>query len=185
MNPEQGWIERLRRGDGSGLPPLMDRYGHEVYRTAALLIRDRHSAEDISQEVFLIVYQKIGQFQGEGSLRGWLLQITINLCRSRMRRASWRRLVFFGLEHPGLVSSDRGLERYAESDSLMGCIRQLPYKYREVIVLYYYRDMYIREMAELLGESEGTVKSKLSRAKRLLKKLLEAGGWKDESKAWE
>ncbi|WP_282938917.1 sigma-70 family RNA polymerase sigma factor [Paenibacillus sp. RC67] len=186
MNPEQDWVTRMRQGDGSGLTSLMDRYGHEVFRTAALLIKDPHWAEDISQEVFLAAYQKIRQYRGEGTLRGWLLQITVNLCRSRMRRASWKRLVFFGLEQQKqLRSSDKGPEEQAVNDSLMASIQQLPYKYREVIVLYYYRDMMTREIAELLGESEGTVKSKLSRGKKLLRRVLETGGWNDNGEAWE
>lgn len=177
MNPEQEWIGQLRKGEGSALKQLMDSYGNDIYRVAVLLLKDRHWAEDISQEAFLAAYQNISQFNGSGSLRGWLLQITINLCRSKMRRASWKRLIFRDIADYELRSAEPGPERTAEELSLMSEIQQLPYKYREAIVLHYYQALSVKEIGTVLSENEGTVKSKLSRGRKLLKAKLEEGGW--------
>ncbi|WP_409342971.1 RNA polymerase sigma factor [Paenibacillus sp. MBLB4367] len=181
MNPaeEREWLDQLRSGRGSALRQLMDSYGNDIYRTAFLLLKDRHLAEDISQEAFLAAFRNIRQFNGTGSLKGWLLQITVNLCRGKMRRASWKRLIFREIADYELPSAEPGPEKAADGLSLTYAIRQLPYKYREAIVLHYYQGLSVKEMGGVLEESEGTVKSKLSRGRKLLRAKLEEGGWND------
>lgn len=195
MNEEKRWIDRLRRSDESALGELMDRYGNEVLRTAALLLKDSHLAEDVSQETFLLAYRRIGQLRGEGSLKGWLLQITVNLCRSRMRRSAWKRLLIGSPIEDGEIRQVRGETKdivntpgsrdWIERLELREAVGKLPLPYRETIVLYYFHDMPIRDMAVILGEKENTVKSKLLRARKLLRLQLEEGGWRDEGIAGE
>jgi RNA polymerase sigma-70 factor (ECF subfamily) len=190
MDGERQWIEQLKRGDEAALAWLMERYGNDVVRTASLLLKDRHLAEDVSQETFLTAFRKADQYRGDGSLKGWLLRIAINLCRSRMRRASWQRL--FLRERMDLVqdaddwpessgSEEPGSANWLNKMTLREEIGRLPMLYREVIVLYYFHEMQIAEIADVLQESEGTVKSKLHRARKKLKQQLEEGGWEYES----
>jgi len=190
MDGERQWIEQLKRGDEAALAWLMERYGNDVVRTASLLLKDRHLAEDVSQETFLTAFRKADQYRGDGSLKGWLLRIAINLCRSRMRRASWQRL--FLRERMDLVqdaddwpessgSEEPGSANWLNKMTLREEIVRLPMLYREVIVLYYFHEMQIAEIADVLQESEGTVKSKLHRARKKLKQQLEEGGWEYES----
>jgi len=191
MSAEQQAIDRLKSGDGSALKWLMEQYGTDILRTAALLLKDHHLAEDVSQEVFITAYQKIKQYRGDGSLRGWLLQMTINRCRSKMRLASWKRLLFreaTGDEmsaHSIMFKSPQaeGIEQWLLTSSLRESIEAMPFKYREVIVLYYYQELTIKEIAQVLGEPENTIKSKLLRGRRQLRDQLEEGGWLDESRA--
>ncbi|MFD0869555.1 RNA polymerase sigma factor sigM [Chlamydia abortus] len=180
MNSEQEWIDRLQKGDGSALAWLMDRYGTSIYRTAALLLKDRHLAEDISQEVFLKAYQKISQYKGQGSLQSWLTRIAVHLCRSRMRLASWKRLFIRDPIEQEIVGTDSNIEQMVEEQTLWNHLQRIPYSYREVIVLHYYQDLSIREIGEITGDKEGTVKSKLSRGRAMLKKELIRGGWENE-----
>ncbi|WP_182914975.1 RNA polymerase sigma factor [Paenibacillus thiaminolyticus] len=86
MNAEQEWVNRLRGGDREALRSLMDAYGNDVMRTAVLLLGDQHGAEDISQEVFWIVFRRIHQKSENGRLRAWIMKITVNLCRAQMRK---------------------------------------------------------------------------------------------------
>lgn len=190
MNAEQQAIERLRKGDSSALEWLMEYYGNDIMRTSALLLKDYHLAEDVSQEVFITAFQKINQYRGDGSLRGWLLQVTVNRCRSKMRLASWKRLLF--REAPGVEITagaymnnhrDAGSDSWALTLSLRETIEAMPLKYREVIVLYYYQELTIIEIAHVLGEPESTIKSKLVRGRNLLRQQLEEGGWQDGTKA--
>ncbi|MDQ0116596.1 RNA polymerase sigma factor [Paenibacillus harenae] len=196
MSAERQAIERLRSGDETALRWLMEQYGNDIMRTASLLLKDRHLAEDVSQDVFLAAYQKIGQFRSEGSFRSWLLQITINRCRGKMRLASWSRLFMRSwsggdsdIEDELPWTADRkdlmrdtvpGSEKWAEKLSLRAAIASLPLHYREAIVLYYYQELSIKQLTEVLKEPEGTVKSKLLRGRRLLRLKLEEGGWSDE-----
>ncbi|MGZ9586772.1 RNA polymerase sigma factor [Paenibacillus marinisediminis] len=177
MGEEEEWVARLRRGEPEGLRPLMDAYGDDVLRTAALLLRDRHQAEDISQEVFLTVYRKINQLKDPTRLKSWVMLITINRCRAWMRRSSWRRLFYREQVENGEREEMTGEEAAVMRMDMSSYLQELPYKYREVIVLHYYRDWSIANIAEALGEAEGTVKSKLSRARKQLEAILEERGW--------
>ncbi|WP_042169937.1 RNA polymerase sigma factor [Paenibacillus gorillae] len=182
MGAEQEMIDRLRSGDESALRQLMERYGNEVLRTAVLLLRDRHLAEDVSQDVFIDVYRKINQLKADRSLRAWLIAMTVNRCRERMRRASWKRLLFRErLEEEAGAAIGPGSEGWAVSATIQSIIMALPLRYREVIVLHYYQDMAIADIAETLDEPEGTIKSKLQRGRKLLKTSLVEGGWRDEA----
>ncbi|MBP1989170.1 RNA polymerase sigma factor [Paenibacillus eucommiae] len=180
MYDEQEWVARLQQGDGSALEPLMRCYGDQIYRTAFLLLKDRHLAEDLSQDVFLIAFRKILQFRGEGSLRGWLLRITVNACRSNMRRASWKRMFVREIKEHELSVTEPGLEQAADREALSEYIGNLPYKYREVLVLHYYQDLSVLEISALLGDKVNTVKSKLLRGRAILKEQLTKGGWQHE-----
>ncbi|RJE85680.1 sigma-70 family RNA polymerase sigma factor [Paenibacillus sp. 1011MAR3C5] len=190
MDEERQRIEQLKRGEESALSWLMERYGSDVLRTAALLLKDRYLAEDVSQETFLTAFRKADQYRGDGSLKGWLLRIAINLCRSRMRRASWQRLFLREWMDLDQDAADRSVWTHSEEPGSTGWmdrmtlreeIGRLPLLYREVIVLYYFHEMHTAEIAHVLQESEGTVKSKLHRARKKLKRQLEEGGWEYES----
>jgi RNA polymerase sigma-70 factor (ECF subfamily) len=179
MNPEREWAEKIRQGDRQAFAALMERYGDDIYRTAYLLLRDAHHAEDAAQDTFLTAYEKIGQFRGEGSLKSWLVKIAVNHCRRRMRRASWKKLLFRDILENEAVSPQNLAEEAGMRLSLARLIQRLPYKYREVIVLCYYQEMSVEEMAEHLGEKPGTVKSKLHRGRQLLKRAMREEGMED------
>jgi RNA polymerase sigma-70 factor (ECF subfamily) len=183
-------VEGLRANDPSAAGWLMDRYGSDIMRTAVLMLGDRHLAEDAAQETFILACQRIRQFRRDGALRGWLLRIAVHLCRSKMRKSAWKRL-FFNLT--GDVAEQESLNRqagpgpgsaeWANRLTLREEIGKLSYKYREVIVLHYYHDMRTADIAGLLREPEGTVKSRLKRARSQLKQHLQEGGWEHERTA--
>lgn len=172
-------ITQLKQCNPDALRQMMDVYGDDIVRFAFLLVRDQHLAEDIGQEVFLRAYQKIHQFKGSGSIKGWLIQITLNKAREKLRSSYFKRFI------PKIFTENEIIERHndpverSENNQLLEIIHRLPHKYREVILLYYYEDLTTREISSLLQEKEGTVKSKLSRARSMLKKLLESEGWND------
>lgn len=162
MNAEEEWVTRLRSGDREALRSLMDAYGNDVMRTAVLLLGDRHGAEDISQEVFWTVFRRIHQKSENGSLRAWIMKITVNLCRAQMRKASWKRL-FFRSSRGGTDLFHRNHGIGGAASHVGDCIRKLSYPDREMIVLHYFQDWPIADISVVLGQPEGTVKSRLSR----------------------
>lgn len=177
---DQSIIEQLIDKNEFAMKLLMERYGDVILRTAYLLTRDRMMAEDISQDTFLSAFQKAGQFTGDGRLKSWLLKIAINHCRSRMRKAAWKGLIFRDMQDFTVTSNDRGPEQIAVDKELSAQLKKLPYKYREVIILYYYHDLSVKDISAFLNEKEGTVKSKLSRGRVQLKEILEEGEWQYE-----
>ncbi|MDG0872391.1 sigma-70 family RNA polymerase sigma factor [Paenibacillus thiaminolyticus] len=180
MNAEEEWVTRLRGGDREALRSLMDAYGNDVMRTAVLLLGDRHGAEDISQEVFWTVFRRIHQKSESGSLRAWIMKITVNLCRAQMRKASWKRLFFRDQPWRNEISSIGTTESVALRLTLGDCIQKMSYPDREIIVLHYLQDWAIADISVVLGQPEGTVKSRLSRARRKLERILKESGWEYE-----
>lgn len=158
------------------LQEWMDTYGKDVINFAYSYVRNYHLAEDIAQDVFLRAFQKMHTFRGESAVKSWLLSITANRCKDHLRSWSARN---------ELLAMEQERERPAESDTEQAVIAQLsrdhvwdtvlslPEKYREVLVLYYMRDMSAKEVADALSLSDEAVRTRLHRGRDLLKKLLE------------
>lgn len=179
QSPERRDFDRLATDAAEAVEQLMAAYGADVLRTAFFYLGDRGRAEDVSQEVFVRAYQGWSRFRGESAPRTWLVRITINLCRDRMRSRAAR-------ETPAdPVSLDRArpldLEEQAmarlERTAVLKEVLALPWPYQEALYLYYYLDLDVRETARATGVAEGTVRTRLHRARALLRERLERGGW--------
>jgi RNA polymerase sigma factor (sigma-70 family) len=158
---------------------ILDEYGEKLIRLAFLYVKDWSAAEDIVQDAFLRFYQKSHQFKGESSLLTYLSRIVINLSYNYLRKSRYKTIL--GLDAlRGIVSNDRSIEEEVENNQahseLAAEILSLPLKYREAIILYYYQELKVHEISDLLQTSENTVKSRLSRARTLLKKSLHEKG---------
>ncbi|MGB9661453.1 MAG: sigma-70 family RNA polymerase sigma factor [Moorellaceae bacterium] len=155
---------------------IIIQYGNSVLRLAYFYLQDRGMAEDIAQEVFLRVWQKLPTFRGESDLKSWILRIAANLCKDRLRSWSWRRVrlmeeEFWETLPVGANPSAQTLAREKQA-VLVREVMRLPVKYREVVVLFYYHGLDSREIALVLDSKEGTVRNRLARARAILKKSL-------------
>jgi RNA polymerase sigma-70 factor (ECF subfamily) len=171
----------------AALERLMTEYGTKVLHLAYYYLKDRHLAEDVAQEVFIKAYKHWDAFRGDSSAYTWLYKITVNLCRDKARSAWWRRLL--PSEDPR-ASAAGGVETAAppeetpeeaavksdQRDAMMQQVLKLPEAYREAVVLFYYQDLSTVEIAEVTGQNENTVKTRLFRARAMLKELLVKGG---------
>lgn len=174
--------------DHQTLYKLMDEYGSDVWNYAYFLTKNRDHADDISQEVFIKVYQAMHTFRGDASIKTWLITITRNTAFSYRRSRFFRQGLLGGrvssLDYPVAGSSAAKLststspsaeaevmeQQYA--DDIWEIIMELPDKFREVLVLSLKYEMKIKEIAELLNTAEGTIKSRLARAKEKVQKEL-------------
>lgn len=149
------------------------RYQNMVYRTALHALGSPQDAEDAVQEVFLRLFNHRGAFESEEHLRRWLLRVTVNYSRDvlkspwRKRRASWE-------EVPEVPVLDR-----PEQAALYREVMALPEKYRTVLYLFYYEELTVREIGELLGAEPSTVTTRLARARKRLRERL-GEDWQDE-----
>ena len=152
------------------LERLVLRYQQPLLRTCFLYLRDRALAEDAVQETFLKAYRSLASFRGECSEKTWLMKIAMNTCcdlrrAHRLRRIDPRRI-------PELLP--QAAEPFAPAEeALVTQVMQLPRKLREVILLYYYQDMTVTEIAVSLGISQSSVSGRLKRARGKLRALLE------------
>lgn len=157
---------------------LMQKYGSELKRIAYLYVNDQVECEDIIQEVFISCYQNLDQFRNEASYKTWLIRITINKCKDYRKRWSIKNLIFKPAINP-LNTSQSIEEEYIQqlnSDEIVEQIASLSGKYKEVLILYYYQEMNMKEISDVLNISVNTVKSRLLRGKDALKRKIERGG---------
>lgn len=143
------------------------KYSDTVYRLAYALVKNRHDADDIHQEVFVRYITNHVQFKNGEHERAWFLRVTINCCKNYWKRA-WVKRVIPLTEEENLVAESAG-EKYPE---LIETVKALPYKYRIVIHLYYFEDLSIEEISQLIKVKTSTVRTQLTRARALLKKKL-------------
>ena len=150
---------------------LIEEYGDSMLRVCFLYLHDRHLAEDALQEAFIKIYQNWSNFRGDCSEKTWITRIVINVCRSQLR-SSWLKKVILSNRLENDASYNAAV---IEDDTVLKEISKLRPKYKEVILLFYYREMKTKEIAATLGLSESAVSVRLNRARKQLKKQLK--GW--------
>lgn len=154
------------------LDQMIGQYGKALLRLCCVYLRDASLAEDAVQETFLRVYKHMDSFKGESSEKTWLFAIAVNVCRD-MRKSAWFRYIDRSVNMDALkIPVDTVSET---SISLMQDIMRLPRRYMEVVMLYYYADLMVKEIAEMLGLSEAAVSKRLSKARRMLRDAMEGG----------
>lgn len=139
-------------------------------------VGDYEVTKDLTQDVFLKVYKNLKKFRGESSVNTWVYRIALNHINSYLRKSSSRRktvsLNNFESDRNLVMNTDQP-EFRPEYRVLREKIRELPTEYREVIMLFYFDGKSYEEIAETIGSPIGTVKSRLNRARRMLKQALE------------
>ncbi|EFO80619.1 sigma-70 family RNA polymerase sigma factor [Oscillochloris trichoides DG-6] len=177
---------RARSGDQAAFADLVNRYTGAVYNQAYRMLGNAQEAEDAVQEVFLRAYRRLDTYDSSRRFVTWLLTIGSNYCIDRLRR---RRMNWLTLDDVAfwLTSSEAGPERQAldaeQHDHVQQALQTLPEGYRSVTFLRYWHDLSYLEIAEMLNLTEATVKTRLHRARKMLRdRLCEDGEeqWKTE-----
>ena len=152
---------------------LYDRYATDVLRVCYFYLGDRQKAEDVCQDVFVRLITNAPELE-EGKEKAWLLKVALNRCHD-LWRGAWVKRVVLGSPAFELVPAPDDSERKDDEEAMMVAIHQLPSAFREVILLYYYQNYGIGEIAAMLGVPEGTISSRLSRGRKRLEAILQGG----------
>lgn len=163
--------------DERDLQQIMHEHTDYLLRIAFLYVKDWPAAEDIVQDVFISFYQKFEQFEERSSLKTYLSKITVNKCKDYLK--SWRYRMQI-LTNNFFSKSKNNRNRLIEQDEkleLADAVLQLPLKYREVIIYYYFEELSVLEVAQQLNLSDNTVKTRLRKARTLLKDELNNDQW--------
>lgn len=158
------------------LDELMTAYGKEVWNYAFSITRKWDLADDITQEVFIKVFRNMHAFRRDASVKTWLLTITRNTAIDYMRSAFFRKVTLsnfvedYGERHS--IEQDV-VENWVVND-MWKMVLKLPAKYREVIILFAHHQLSLKEIAQMLDVTEGTVKSRMFHARKKLTKMKEA-----------
>lgn len=157
------------------LTKLIDQYQAVLLQMCFMYLHDRTMAEDAVQETFLKAYRSMTAFRCECSEKTWLTRIAINTCRD-MKRSAWFRHMDRRMTPEDMTPIPvQPVEDY-DAEELAQAIVKLPAKYKEVILLYYYQDMTMREIAESLDIAVSSVSGRLKQACAKLRKVLEKEG---------
>ena len=167
---EEEILKQCLKGDRVFQKILYDRYAGKMLAVCCRYADRREGAEDVLQEGFITVFEKLKQFRGEGSLEGWVRRIMINKSIEHYRKAS-RMFTITNIEDESnqFISSEDIVSNIS-SKELLELVQELPPGYRMVFNLFAFEGMKHKEIAEQLGISEGTSKSNLSDARTILKR---------------
>jgi RNA polymerase sigma factor (sigma-70 family) len=154
-------VEDLRRRRPETLGDLLSTYGRELQAVAYLILRDRSEAEDVVIETLLTAFERGGAIRDERALRAWLLRVATNRALGTRRKAV--RLVQLDLSPESAAPGDFASETSTRI-ALLGGIADLPLQMRAAVVLRYYADLSVEEVAATLGKSPNTIKAQLQTA---------------------
>lgn len=149
---------------------IIDNYSDMVYRVALTRCGNVENAEDVFQNVFMKLSEKMPKFKSEEHKKAWLIRVTINFSKN-INMSAWNRKV---------ITLDENMEFETKEESdVYSVVCDLPQNYRTVIYLFYYEGYKVDEIAKLMSSTSGTIKTWLYRARDILKTKLE-GGFENE-----
>jgi RNA polymerase sigma-70 factor, ECF subfamily len=168
-------LERAKRGDETAMMALVRHYDGGLRALAYRLLGDRERMDDALQEAYVKAFRALPQFRGDSKLSTWLYRITYNVCLDEL--AASRRVVWLPLENVAEQADPRAAvpESMATRRELATALERLPAEERAAVLLVDAQGFAYREAGEVLGVPEGTIASRLNRARAFLRKALESG----------
>ncbi len=184
IQSDEQLVERARQGDRAAMCELIERYERKTYNVAFRLMGNHADACDAAQEALVRIYTRLDRFRGDSAFSTWLFRVVTNTCLDELRRRG--RLRHASLDCPvtteegeiprqALAEVESPVELAERSDvqaAVQRAIRRLPEDYRAVVILRDIYDYSYGEIAEALGTSLGTIKSRLHRARQALRVIL-------------
>jgi RNA polymerase sigma-70 factor, ECF subfamily len=164
------------KGDMAAFEEIYQRHHRRVYSICLRMLQNAHEAEDLTQDVFIQLYRKIGSFRGDSAFTTWLHRMTVNqvLMHFRKRNVKFEKVTEEGETPDQIVAGTSNPDKMPIVDkiALQNAIEQLPDGYKNVFVLHDVEGFEHEEVAKILGCSVGTSKSQLHKARLKLRKLL-------------
>lgn len=190
MDPlfEKRLIQGLKKKDAIAFEKFVEMYQKDIYNLSLRFLGNEQDALDITQELFIKVLKKIDTFEGNSKLSTWVYRITVNYCKDFVKKN--RRRTHISLDKPignadgdflneiedGGPTPQTILEKKLENELLQNAIESLEGEQKEIIILRYINELSYSEIGEILKLPEGTIKSRLSRARKKLAEILKKRG---------
>jgi len=174
---ESNLIDQVKKGNTNAFRYIVANQQKLVFHIVGRIVVDRDEIQDVCQEVFIKVYQRINEFRGESRFSTWIASIAYHQCLNHLRKK--RRLNEVNFEEDASFdwlktdeSPDRIFENNETKKVLKAVVENLPLAYRTVITLFYLEEFSYAEIEQITGMPEGTIKSNLFRARAILKEKL-------------
>ncbi|WP_347838354.1 sigma-70 family RNA polymerase sigma factor [uncultured Draconibacterium sp.] len=178
MNDAQ-LVQQVLNGNSHAFRFLVSKHQRLVMHVVGRVIQQEDELEDICQEVFIKVFKQLKRFRGDAKLSTWIATIAYNTAITHYRRLKRRGELSYS-EEPKLILSEKDpglnqkrIEQEEAKKYLLQLIETLPVNYRTVITLFHLEEFSYKEIEEITGMPEGTIKSYLNRARKLLKGKIE------------
>ncbi|MGO5010526.1 sigma-70 family RNA polymerase sigma factor [Niallia sp. Sow4_A1] len=156
---------------------IMTMYGQEILQLVYSYVNNKEIAEELTQDIFVKCYNSLHTFKGKSTIRTWLWRIAINHSKDYLK--SWYNKNVINVKNENVFdlkkreSVEVMVIRKDDEDRLVSSVMNLPIIYREVIYLFYFEELTIKEISNIIQVKQNTVKTRLRRAKELLKQELE------------
>jgi RNA polymerase sigma-70 factor (ECF subfamily) len=173
---EREVILRAHAGDAAAYATLVGDHQEAVFRAAYLMLRDAQAAEDVAQEAFIRAYQHLNDFRDDSAFRPWILRIATNLALNQLRSRGRRRSLverLGGRRQETQAPADDTVVSTDEARRVWDAINRLGPDDRLILYLRYFLEQSEEDMARIIGKAPGTVKSRLHRAGRRLRDVIE------------
>lgn len=155
-------VKKAKKGDGEAFVSLVKQYEDVLYRTASRLLNNDEDVADAMQDAIILAYEKLHTLKNDEYFNTWICKILINKCNSLLNK---NKNVLGINEH---LLSEKGNDEFQKIE-LEDALNSLNEAYKLALILYYIVGLNVKEISEFLKEPEGTIKSRLSRAKSILR----------------
>lgn len=182
---ENKLVNKAVKGDNSAFEALMEKHMGIIYNIALRMTANQDDAEDMTQEIMIKIFRSLGSFKGNSKFSTWIYRVAVNTCLDELKKKKNKKHLSLDAEISGddgenqieIKDDSPSPEKLAEQNELRdlvaAAVKLLSDEHRAVIVLRDIRGMSYSEIAGILGCSDGTVKSRISRARAQLKMILE------------
>ena len=178
MSTEQQVIEGIIRRDEQIIRDFVRLHQNYVYTLCLRILTNEMLAEEATQDTFLQVIQSMDKFDGRSRLTTWMYTIARNTSINKLRKTNRSRVKSLDqtelAQQPHEDTSEKPLLQKQQREQLECCMQKLPIEERETLTLFYFKELSIREIGEITGDTESNIKVKLHRGRKHLKTILEA-----------
>lgn len=164
----------VSEGGGRVLDEYIEKHGRRLYGLCLTLCQNPDDADDLYQETWLKVHQKFEQYNPVYKFEGWLTRICVNIYKDQLRKKKISLIfdLFDSQETKDAILESASAEKKEDFSDLRAAVQRLPEKLRITVVLYYFKELDVGETATILNIPKGTVKSRLSKSRILLKEMI-------------
>ncbi|MFT4642652.1 MAG: RNA polymerase sigma factor (sigma-70 family) [Candidatus Azotimanducaceae bacterium] len=173
INDDDYYIKKTLEGDSNSFSVLVERYQNMVFALALKMLKHREESEEVSQDTFIKVYKSLSKFNGESKFSTWIYRIAYNSCLDRIKKNSKynnnveiNEITSNEISHTESIFDS--LENKERSIIVKQCMDKLPEDERIIIHLFYFEELSLKEIVEIVSMTEGNVKVKLFRARKKL-----------------
>lgn len=149
---------------------IISLYGNSILRMSYIMLKDYDLAEDVVQDTLIQVIKKYYTLKNKETEKSWIMKIAINQCKNQLRSQWFKKIIYY--EDTNEIEREY-IENNFSEDNTIKYIYELKTSYKEVILLYYYQELSIKEIASVLGKKESNIQQLLKRAREKLKERME------------